>query len=145
MDHNAHNSKSDFEPVELKRLHRWLSYNRYTIFIYGGGFFIPGLDILFVLTVLAIAITPYTLYVLYRNHKRGWLLFFAIMVGIPTVLAFMSTGNVILDTGLHFLPLLAFYAYCFLLRVAVDDWISEASPVTRLWVQEQEKGDKSGE
>lgn len=58
------------------------------------------------------------------------------------VLAFLSTGNVILDTCLHFLPLLAFYLYCIVLRYSVGEWISDASPIGQLWNDEEERQNK---
>ncbi len=115
----------DFDFALLRRLHYWLSYNRYTILLYGGGIFVPLLPIMLLLIVLAVLFAPYLLYVLYRNGKRGWILAFAIMVGIPTALAFVSTGNIVLDTGLHLLPLLTFYLYCYVLRFSTSEWISD--------------------
>lgn len=135
------NPGSEINLPQLRRLHYWLTYNRYTIIIYGGGFFLPAVGLLVILIALAIIFAPYVLYVLFRNHKHGWLVFFAILVGIPAGLAFLRTGNLVLDTGLHFLPLLTFYLYCFLLRLAADDWISEVSYVDQLWTDEKNKQD----
>ncbi|HEY9166744.1 MAG TPA: hypothetical protein VIS48_11340 [Candidatus Kryptonia bacterium] len=133
----------------MSRLHYWLSYNRYTILLYGGGFVIPrGVFIpvsIIILTILAVTFAPYMLYVLYKNHNRGWIISFVVVVGIPTVLAFLSTGNVILDTGLHYLPLLMFYAYCFVLRLAVGEWISDASAVGELWTVHRDDQNLSGQ
>lgn len=142
MNKTDGNPNSGTNLPQLRRLHYWLSYNRYSIVIFGGGFYLPAEVLMAILIPLAVIFAPYVLYVLYRNHKNGWLVFFAILVGIPTVLAFLSTGNFVLDTGLHFLPLLTFYVYCFLLRLAVDDWISDVSYVDQLWTEEQNKQNK---
>lgn len=50
-----------------------------------------------------------------------------------------STGSYPFDTLLHFLPLLAFYFYCYVLRFAVGEWIRDASPTGELWADEMEK------
>ncbi len=141
MNDTDGNPNSESNLARLRRLHYWLSYNRYTILIYGGGFYLSAGILMALLIPLAIIFAPYVLYVLFRNHKYGWLVFFAVLVGIPTGLAFLSTGNFVLDTGLHFLPLLTFYLYCFLLRLAVDDWISDVSVVDQLWTDEKNKQD----
>jgi hypothetical protein len=137
--------KPDIDLAQMRRLHYWLSYNRYSIFIYGGGFFLPAVPILLALILLAIVFAPYMLYVLYKNRKHGWLVAFAIMVGIPLPFAFLSTGSVIIDTGLHFLPLLTFYFYCYLLRFSVGEWISDASPIDELWTEEENTQNRLGQ
>lgn len=137
--------KPDIDVDQMRRLHYWLSYNRYSIFIYGGGFFLPVIPILIVLIVLAVVFAPYMLYVLYTNRKRGWIITFAIMVGIPVPFAFLSTSSIIIDTGLHFLPLLTFYFYCYLLRFSVGEWISDASPLVDTWTDDDNRENSIGQ
>lgn len=133
-------SKSETNVAQLRRLHYWLSYNRYTVFIYGGGFYLPWATIILpVLIVLAVVFAPYMLLVLYRSGRRGWLVFFAAIVGVPTVLAFLPIDDIVVSTILHFLPLLTFYFYCFVLRYAVAEWVSDASPVSALFINEQNR------
>lgn len=109
--------------------------------MYGGGFFIPWELLSPLLFVLPILFAPYVLFVLYRNGKRGWLITFAVMVVIPILFAFLSTGNIVLDTGLHLLPLLTFYLYCYLLRFSVGEWISDLSSIDQLWIDERNRQD----
>ncbi len=92
-------------------------------------------------TILAIVFGPYVLFVLYKNGKRGWLITFAVMVGIPIPFAFLSTGNIVLNAILHFLPLLTFYLYCYLLRFSVGEWISDLSSIDQLWIDERIRQD----
>ncbi len=138
------NPKLQLDVAQLRRLHRWLSYNRYTIFIYGGGLYLL-VPTLLVLIVLAIVFAPYMLFVLYKNGKRGWLIFFGVLVGIPTVLAFSSTDNIVLSTLLHYLPLLTFYFYCFLLRLSVDDWVSDSSSVVQSLIDSHDRQNRPEE
>lgn len=142
MDGVYRKKDSGVDAAQLRRLYHWLSYNRYTIFLYGGGIYLPWALILLALIVLAAVFAPYLLYVLYKNGNHGWLAAFAIMVGIPVVLAFLSTGNAILDTCLHFLPLLAFYFYCFVLRFSVSEWVGDDNPVDQLWNDEEDRQNK---
>ena len=123
----------------LRRLYHWLTYNRLTIFLYAGSFFLLPKIILSFLAVLAILFAPYVVFVLYKNGKRGWLLFFAIITGIPTGFAFLHTGNSLLDTALPFFPLATFYLYCVILRYSVADWISDASPIGEQQVEYEDK------
>lgn len=127
---------------QVRRLYYWLSYNRYSIFVYGGLFYIPAAPILLLLTVLAGVFAPYMLYVLYRNGKRGWLVTFGIVVGIPVVLAFVPTGSDIFNAMLRFLPLLTFYFYCYMLRFSVGEWISDASPMGEIEVGARDREDR---
>jgi hypothetical protein len=145
MSNAINDSDPETNIPQLRRLRHWLTYNRYTIFTYGGGIFFPAGIILLCLILLAILFTPYMLFVLYKNRKHGWLLLFAIIVGIPILPAFLSTGNFVLNVMMHFLPLLAFYLYCFLLRFSVDDWISDTSETHQLWTEEEDRQSKLGQ
>jgi hypothetical protein len=129
-------SHTEGEVGRLRRLHYWLSYNRYTIVVYGGGFFLPFGLVLGALIVLAVFFAPYLLFVLYKSGKWGWLLAFAIMVGIPLALLFVPTESTVLKTILLFLPLLSFYFYCYILRFSVGEWLSEASPRDQRWLDD---------
>lgn len=142
MNITSNNSSSEIDLGQVRRLHQWLSSNRFTIFIYGALFILPTGIVLAILILLAVLFAPYMLFVLYRNGKRGWLIFFAVIVGIPIALAFLSTGNPGMDTALHFLPLLTFYLYCFILHYTVDEWISDASPTGELEIDEENRQNK---
>ncbi len=127
---NRSTSKSDVGL--LRRLLFWLSYNRYTILLYAGGIVLPMGSIILVLTLLAIVFTPFMLYVLHRNRKYGWIFSFAVLVGGPTILAFVPTGSIVLNTALHFLPLITFYLYCYVLRFSTSEWITDEGFVDEL-------------
>jgi len=123
---------------QLWRLHGLLSTNRITIIIYAAAFVVPPQLVLIILIVLAIAFAPYVLYVLYRSNKTGWILFFFIIVGLPLVFVFINTGIEVLNTFLRFMPPLAFYFYCFLLRLSVNEWLSDASPSREMTIMHHE-------
>ncbi len=93
------------------------------------------------MAVLAVVFAPYVLWVLCKNGKTGWLVTFAVVVGIPVGLEFVHVSDVVASTVLRFLPLLTFYFFCFVLRFSVADWISDAdmNPADQMWTQEEDK------
>ena len=113
--------------LRLRRLYHWLTYHRLTIFVYGLSFYLPPFAILSFLTFIALAFAPYMLFVLFEQKKRGWIMAFVIMIGLPIGLTFMPVSVSFVHTALLFLPLLMFYLYCVFLRYAVADWISDSS------------------
>ncbi len=128
---------------EIDRLYYWLNYHRLTIFIYGATFYLPNEVVLAILIVLALIFAPYMLSVLYKNGKRGWLLAFAIIVGIPIGIAFIHSGNHSFDVALHFFPLLMFYIYCYILRFSAGEWVSDASVAGEARVNQEERRNPS--
>jgi hypothetical protein len=139
MNKSTPTSKCETNVPQLRRLYRWLTYNRLTIFMYGGCFYLPPVIVLAFMALLAILFVPFVLFVLARNRKSGWLLFFAIIVGFPIELTFVSTGNSSFDFALLCLPLATFYLYCVILRYTVADWISDESPIGQLEVEEMDR------
>lgn len=116
--------------------------HRFSAIMYGGLFYIPYLLVLVALIVLAVIFAAHVLYVLCKNSKRGWLLTFGIIVGIPVALAFVPTGSDMFSTMLPFLPLLAFYFYCYALRFSVGEWTSDASPMGEIEIDAKDRENK---
>lgn len=139
MNNKIDKSKPETNVPQLRRLHRWLTYNRLTAFLYAGSFFIHPKIILSFLAILAILFAPYVIFVLHKNGKRGWLLFLVIIIGIPIGFASLHTDNLLFDAALPFLPLAAFYLYCVILRYTVVGWISDASPIGALKVEYEDR------
>ena len=76
------------------------------------------------LRVAAFTFAPYLLWVLFKEKRWGWLSFFAVLVGVPTVGAVLSQGST--AAFLDGAALVAFYLYCLLLKHAVGQWLAEA-------------------
>ncbi len=91
--------------------------------------------------LLAVVIAQYVLWVLHKNRKWGWQIAFLIMVVVPTVLAFIDVGNIVVVTALSPFPLLTFF-YCFVLRLFFGEWVVDASHVSNLLTQERDRPDK---
>jgi hypothetical protein len=124
---------------QLRKLYRFLTYNRLTIFLYGACIYLPPTWVLMFVAFLAILFAPYMLFVLARNRKRGWLLFFVIIVGISIGLTFIQVDNSIFQFALLCLPLATFYTYCVILRYTVSEWITDESPIGLLEVEETDR------
>lgn len=132
-------AEAELRVGKLRRLYYWLSYHRFTGILYGGLFFIPWLIILGALIAIALVFTPFMLFVLYKEGKRGWLIFFFILVGVPAAMTFISTGSLLFDRILDFVPFLTYFFYCYLLRLSVREWISDATVSGGLWMNEEER------
>lgn len=130
-------AEAELHVRKLRRLYYWLSYQRYTGVLYGGLLFVPWFIILVALIGIAAVFTPFMLFVLYKEDKKGWLIFFFILVGVPVALTFISTGSELLDQILDFAPLLAYLFYCYLLRFSVREWISDATMAGGLWMNRE--------
>ena len=58
------------------------------------------------------------------------------------MLAFVPTRSDMFSTILRFLPLLAFYFYCQVLRFSVGEWLSDASPIGDIEVDARDREDQ---
>ena len=120
--------KDEFEiHTELsryQRLHRWLTYEGYSILIWGGGYFAPVGLIAVLALGAAIVFVPIMIHHLAVTQHRGWIVTWIILVFVPTVLTliFASGQQRLMWTVLAFLPVS--YIYFWMLRMAVDTWIS---------------------
>ena len=90
------------------------------------GPFIVITKSLFVILIIIVSILfiPYMLFVLSNARKYGWILFFCIIVLIPLLCTFVFLNS---SSNLYYAILLILFAlfffYCFLLRLAVNDWV----------------------
>ncbi len=107
----------------LNRLGKYLNYEISTVILYILSFQV--FVFLFVAASAALILTPYMLYVLFKEDKKIWLVMFGVIVIIPTLFLLLFS---IIDHFLKPLILLSlalFYLYCFLLRFDVNNWIAE--------------------
>ena len=131
--HNCHHNidmtyQSELLEKRYRQLQYWLTLDQQTDF-----FFFPNsgsaryASILFmpVMMTLAIVFTPYILWVLATGKKYGWLVAYFMMIGLPIVLTIGFVGGSLFVPLIIALPLLMFYAYCWMLRIAVQSWISD--------------------
>jgi hypothetical protein len=107
----------------LLRLHKYLNYNFTGAALLIVSYFIYA-NIIF-LTVAALVFTPFMLYDLYKENKKGWIITFLVMVGIP----FLAFLLIYISTKFNFILVYIliglYYLYCFLLRLEVNNWVQE--------------------
>mgnify|MGYP001796717506 CR=1 FL=1 len=113
-------------PYRLQRLQRWLAYELSTPALFLLHYVVPFHLTLLAVVGCALALLPLMLSTLYREGRTGWILAFGVVVGTPLlVLAFTwGQGHVSLLAGGA--VLLSFLGYCFVLRLAIREWLEEA-------------------
>lgn len=144
----------------VQRLRKLLVIN-FTLPPAAAGIFILGQHVLtflkisnpvFVILILVaisppVLVTPFIVYVLYREKRYGWLASYFIIVIIPVILFF-----IIFQDSLEFLIwmpvyyMVPFYFYSFILKFSVDEWIREYNfhELYLLQKKEQEEKQKEG-
>lgn len=119
---------SSGEEVRLRQLHHWLTLEGSSIGLGFSAFFIPYGLIFMLLKWGAIIFTPYMIWQLYQSRRYSWIVGFVIFVGIPTVLMLLRQEHGISDISGYFIymiPLITFYAYTWILRHSVGEWIDD--------------------
>ncbi len=117
----------------VRRLHHWLTIEAVggvstIVLAKGSVYLLAALNIPFifwysVLILAAVAFAPFMLVTICREKRFGWLFAFAGMVGVPCLLFIIPIQDPFFTLAFQLLPLLMFYAYCGLLRFAVEDWL----------------------
>lgn len=143
----------------VQRLRKLLVIN-YTLPPAAAGIFFLGQHVLtflkisnpvyVVLILVAISppvlVTPFIVYVLYREKRYGWLASYFIMVLIPVILFFIifqdSIEYMIWMPVYYMVP---FYFYSFIIKFSVDEWIREYNWNQQLIEQREEQEEKKKE
>lgn len=162
LDIQQYETKSKFvnDIVELRRF-RTILYFQITIptslfllFIYLYYFLTPvlsffGINALYLLLGLiigaAVLFTPYIFYILIKEKHYGWIVIFIFMIVLPYLFILLLFYDYILLTAWMLLPIPLFYLYCFLIKYAVDDWLSEYNWEQQLIEQRKEWEEKKKE
>ncbi|MGA3287291.1 MAG: hypothetical protein ABSD46_07690 [Bacteroidota bacterium] len=113
------------ERYKLRSLHYWLTFGGMSgILISSVALFQLALT-LTGLSLMAAGFSVYILRSLIVLGKKGWVAAYAIIIGIPFLLAFILSESEILGIAIWFFPLVMFYFYCWLLRYSVTEWLSD--------------------
>ncbi len=115
----------------LENLYKYLNYEVSSSLLYLGSWFIPMFMPL--LSLAAIVFTPYLLFVLYKEERLGWIIFFIISTLIPIILL------LIFYPAITVAGLIPFYMFCFLLRMETKGWITEMRARNNLVLQKLKK------
>jgi hypothetical protein len=107
----------------MRKLAYLLNYQISTIAL----FFLSGLGIIFIIIAMitSIIFTTFMLHVLYNEKKYGWIIFFSIIVIIPTLLNFSHIESPLFKSSINLIILGIVYSYYFLLRLTINDWVEE--------------------
>ncbi len=125
------------ETFRLEKLSKYLNYEVSSSILYAGSFFFPMFII--ILFLAATIFTPFMLFVLYKEEKKGWIVSFAIIVLIPAILFATFLPSVIMGS------LIPFYLYCFILRMEVKGWLQEMRARNTLVLQRFKKANESND
>ncbi len=118
----------------LENLYKYLNYEVSSSLLYLGSWFIPMFVPL--LFLAAIVFTPYLLFVLYKEEKTGWIIFFVLSTLIPIILLLIFYPAIIMA------GLIPFYLFCFLLRMETKGWITEMRARNNLVLQKIKKANE---
>jgi len=104
----------------MKKLAYFLNYELSTTLLFFLSWLGPIIAI-----ISSIIFTPYMLHILYKEKKYGWIMFFAIIVIIPTLLNFTNIESMLFKNSINLIILGIVYLYYFILRLCINDWIEE--------------------
>ena len=125
------------EQYHLRKLSVYLNYELSTVVLYLLTYL---WQITLVLAIIAATLfVPYMLYIFFRLKKVAWLISFGIVVVIPFIICIIIGLNVGYLAAFLLIPLGFFYFYCFLIKLAVRDQLSEIS--TRDEFNKQREGE----
>jgi len=125
----------------LTRLSKYLNYQISTVGLFVLSFLSFGF--IFLVTIAAIIFTPFMLYVLYKENKNGWIVFFIILVVIPFILSTILHFTVTFIFPWYLIVLVIFYFYCFLLRLEVNNWMRERRSRLQYLLEKQRREDET--
>lgn len=109
--------------TRLERLGQFLNYELSTAALFFLYYFsMIGLPIII---LAAIIFAPYMLFVLFKEKKNLWIIFFMILVLIPAGIIPLFFFDSAYFNVFMLIPLTLFYFFCFMLKFSVRDWIAE--------------------
>jgi hypothetical protein len=112
-----------FHPIQLtemnnhlNRLSKYLNYEFSSIGLFGLSFFYPIFLILALLVI--IPFTFYMIFVLAKEKRYGWIIFFFCFVILPLILILLFVPNPVF----MLIMLAPFFLYCIMLKSTVNGW-----------------------
>jgi membrane-associated HD superfamily phosphohydrolase len=86
----------------------------------------PYTRILMIITATtAVVFLPYILFVLYKENRKGWILFLTILVIFPSIFLFMFFKLSMFYNMAVLFPILLYTLFCYLLKSQISEWLSE--------------------
>lgn len=129
-------ASSKYPSEHIDRLASFLNYQISASLLFISSFVVW----IFIIAALIVAgiFIPYMIYVLLKEGKNGWIIFFNLMILPPLIISVIFlpsyfSSAVMISVGL-------FYCYCFFLRMAVGEWIRERNWSVQLIEQRKSSG-----
>ncbi|MCJ7649124.1 MAG: hypothetical protein MUP85_10970 [Candidatus Lokiarchaeota archaeon] len=119
----------------LQRLAQFLNYELSASVLFFLSFF--NAIALIIAGIAAGLFAPYMLYVLLKENRRSWIIIFIILIIFPLLFSLILFREYF--TIFLLLSMAMFYFYCFMLRMAVSDWIKDSSWKIAFLLQKKEK------
>ena len=113
------------EREQLKNLRAWATRAPLSALLIFAGVYYDMITILIAVLLIAVGISAYILQTLIRLGKKGWVVTYAILIGTPFLLFLVPDDAGMAVYALLFIPLILFYAYCWILRYAISEWLSD--------------------
>ena len=113
------------EREQLKNLRAWATRAPLSALFIFAGVYYDMVTILIAVLLIAVGISAYILRTLIRMGKKGWVITYAILIGTPFLLFLVPDDAGMAVYALLFIPLILFYAYCWILRYAISEWLSD--------------------
>lgn len=117
--------KNEKQREKLQKLYRMLTYESSAIITLS---IIPvvGFAVLSVILFFAIIIlVPLTIKTLWQLEKRGWLAALIILTAVPYIISFIFVRNALVYTIFSSIGMFNFFAYCWILKFSVKEWLDE--------------------
>lgn len=94
--------------------------------IFESGILEPYRSFLLIsITISAMVVSPYFLYILFIEKKKKWVLSFFTFVAVPFFLAYMIFKQFFFSMMGAYFPVLFYGFYCYLLKSEVEKWLSK--------------------
>lgn len=93
---------------------------------------------IFIAIVIAGVFIPYMIYVLLKEGRHGWIIFFNVMILTPLLISILFLPSYF--SIFMLISVALFYCYCFFLRMTVNEWIKERNWRLQLIEQRNEIG-----
>ncbi len=129
-------ASTKYPPDHLDRLATFLNYQLSASLFFFSSFIVR----LFIFAAIIVGgvFIPYMIYVLLKEGRNGWIMFFNLMILPPLLLSIIFIPSyfpaaLMISVGL-------FYCYCFFLRIAVGEWIRERNWKLQMMEQRASSG-----
>jgi hypothetical protein len=75
--------------------------------------------------LIALGFSVYIILALIHLEKKGWVITYSILIGIPFLFSLIPDESGLAVNALLFIPLALFYFYCWILRYSNTEWLGD--------------------